>query len=99
MPDERLTIQGEIINHYNGLNLLYSKIKKPMNLALAECQEYAKGLKAQLILKYFLSPSSYSDLEVLLEKYSESAIEFSTYSIPVGNIPGRNTVIWEVRNY
>ena len=43
--------------------------------------------------------SSYSDLEALMEIFSDSSIEFSTYRIPVGNIKGRNTIIWEVRNY
>jgi hypothetical protein len=99
MPDEYLTIQGEVSESYSGFELTYTTIKKPMNLALKEEELKANGLKALNILKQNLFPSSYSDMQVLFEKYPESVIEFSSYKIAVGNIRGRNTIIWEVRNY
>jgi len=99
MPDEHLILQGEIMKDENGLYVLYSRIKKPMNLALKEKEEHAFGLNALRILKETLWPSSMSDVESLLEIYPDSVIEFSAYEIAVGEIPGRNTVIWEVRNF
>ena len=84
---------------YKRINLLYTKVKKPMNIALKEKEISVNDLKAIMILKGNLSSSSYSDLETLLETFPDSVVEFSTYSILVGNIKGRNTVIWEVRNY
>ena len=99
MPDEAITIQGEITNSINHIDLTYTTIKEPMNIALKKQEFHTNGLKAIIILKHNLSPSSYADLQILLNKYPESVIEFSSYSRPVGNIKGRNTVIWEVRNY
>ena len=105
MPDDYLTIQGELLKNHNGINLLYTNIPKPMNIALKQQTLHAKGLKAELILKHFLWPSSYEEIKSLLDFFSHedssssSVIEFSTYSIPVGHLPGRNTVIWEVRDF
>ena len=57
------------------------------------------GPRAQLILKRVLSAGSYEDFLVLGEMYPNATIEFTAYEIFVGDIPGRNAVIWEVRNY
>ena len=99
MPDEHLTIQGELMKTETGLYLLYSTKKVPMNQALAMKEEHAFGLKALIMLRQNLFPSSLSDIEALLETYPDSVIELSAYRIPVGDIHGRNTIIWEVRNY
>ncbi len=99
MPDEHLTIQGELMRTERGLYLLYSTIQFPMNEALRREQKHVFGLQAHMLLRQNLYPSSLSDIEALLEIYQDSVIEFSSYKIPVGNIPGRNTIIWEVRNY
>ena len=99
MPDEKLLIQGEVMRGTQGLYLLYTTIKKPTNLAFAEEEIIEERIKAKMTLQRNLCPSSFSDLETLLDIYSESVIEFSTYSVNVGNIPNRNTVFWEVRNY
>ena len=99
MPDEHLTIQGEVMKGHLGFVVWYTTIKQPMNIALEKESLYVNGLKAQMLLKKYLSESSYEDLMALLDLFPDSAIEFSCYRIPVGNISGRNTVIWEVRNY
>ena len=99
MPDDYLTIQGELMKDERGLYLLYTKVQKPMNLALREKEEHAFGLAALDIRKESLWPSSFSDVMALLEIYPDSVIEFSAYDVEVGNIKGRNAVIWEVRNY
>lgn len=99
MPDQHLSVQGEIMITETGLYVLYSKLKKPMKQGLAEQSLHASGLLAAKILEHYLSPSSLSDIQALLELFPDSIIEFSAYDIPVGNLPGRNTIIWEVRNY
>lgn len=99
MPDDFLSIQGEVIDYIGGLNLTYTLIQKPMNLGLKEETKFAKGLRAKMILQSRMDASSFSDLQALLEIYPDSAIEFSTYETYVGDIPKRNTVFWEVRNY
>jgi len=99
MPNDKIIIQAEIKRTQFGLYLLYSTIKKPMNLAFKEEIKHAFGLEALLILQTHLFPQSYSDIMNLLEMFPESVIEFGTYSIHVGDLPGRNTIIWEVRNY
>jgi hypothetical protein len=100
MPDQSLSIQGEVIDYNTGgFEITYSLVQKPMNLALAEDTRFAKGLAARIILRSRMDSSSFEDLQALLEIFPESAIEFSTYDVCVGDIPGRNTVFWEVRNY
>jgi len=101
MPDEHLLLQGEVMNVKKGLYLLYSTIKKPMNTALSEESREVEGPEAKILLKQGLFPASYFDLELLFQLYPTSVVEFSAYSIPVGNMAnkGRNTVFWEVRNY
>ena len=103
MPDDHLLIQGEVrlLEGWqpHALHLWYATLKKPMNIALAEDSRFAFGVQVHDLLKPRMSPSSYSDLDALIELYPTSTIEFSTYDIGVGNIPGRNTVIWEVRDY
>lgn len=100
MPDSHLILQGEVMRGVrNGLELTYTHVQKPMNLGFKESTLYADGLKAQFLLKQNLWHASYSDLEALLERFPDCAVEFSAYALPVGDIPGRNTVIWEVRDY
>jgi len=105
MSDGNLTIQGEVMRNHQGLFLLYSRVKKPMNLALREHEERATGLTAKCLLESELWTSSYDDVMELLGYFSTSTaepsaiVEFSAYNEEVGALRGRNTVIWEVRNY
>jgi hypothetical protein len=97
-PDDKLLIQGELMQGIGGLNLTYSLQQMKMREALKNADS-AKGLKAKLILEYFLNPCSYDDMNSLFEQFPDHAVEFSTYSMNLGSIPHRNTVIWEVRYY
>jgi hypothetical protein len=51
------------------------------------------------LLNKYMDPSSIDDLRDLLDLYPEATVEFSCFTIDVGNIPGRSTLFWEVRNY
>jgi hypothetical protein len=99
MPDEDLTMQGEVMRIPGGLYLYGSFSKKPMNLALAEKSFSSGGVRASCLINQNLSYQSQEDLERLLDAFPNCAVEFSTYSRFIGNLPGRNTVFWEVRNY
>ena len=98
-PDKKILLLGELKRTEQGVYLLYSTIKKPMKDALAENENHAFGLKALIILKHNLCPQSYSDIMTLLDMFPDSSIEFTAYSTNIGLIPGRNTLIWEIRNY
>jgi len=106
MPDQHLTIQGEVTRILDGtLHLTYSDVQKPMRLALLEKTMLSKGLEARLLLRKFLWPASLGELDECLDYFSIGSqiptptVEFSSYAVSVGDILGRNTVIWEVRNY
>ena len=97
--DESITIQGEVQRGLQGYDLRYSHAKKPMRNALSESQEHASGLRATMLLRHFMDSSSYEDLQLLFDSYPDSVVEFTACSRDLGNIPNRNTVFWEVRNY
>jgi hypothetical protein len=46
-----------------------------------------------------MTPSSYADLEVLLERYPDHVFEISVWASCLGDTPGRNAIIWEIRRY
>ena len=97
-PDTRLLIQGELMHNENGYVLFYSTEKGKMRDMLKN-GVHAFGLQAKMLLQKYLFPSSYDDVQELLDKFPDSVIEFSAYDTTVGDCIGRNTVIWEVRNY
>jgi hypothetical protein len=98
MPDEHLTIQGNVW-HDGHLQLEYSCVAGIGHRQAVRFPLCAQGLKAVSLLKQFMDPSSYDDLQEMLDTYEGAIVEFSTYGKSVGVIPGRNTVFWEVRNY
>lgn len=99
MPDQDLVLQGEVEHTIGGLYLYGTFVKKPMNLGLAEKSFSISGFGAVSLLQKCLFPQSYADLGRLLEQFPSSIVEFSSYSRSVGNLRGRNTVFWELRNY
>lgn len=99
LPSDKLLLQGEIQRDSQGLYLFYSKALAPMRDALKQSPQHARGVAVTMILQHYLDPSSLEDIYSLLDNYPDHVIEFSTYSCKVGEIPNRNTVIWEVRQY
>lgn len=100
-PDDKLLIQGEVMRdvYGRGIAIYYSKLKCPMRLALLAKGESANGIRALEILRMYLTPSSFDDLLAILDNYEDSVVEFSAYGKNLGDCRGRNTIIWEVRNY
>lgn len=99
-PDDYLTIQGELMHDtLQGYALFSSTEQLPMRKALASSGVQYYGLQALGRIKYFCNAKSYAMMMELLDLYPEAVVEFGCYSRCLGEIPGHNTVIWEVRNY
>lgn len=102
IPDDiqqTLTVQGEVMRDERGLYLYYTRVKTPMREALAKEAHHAERLTAKMILEHYLCPNSYEWIQVLLERYQDHVVEFSTFGRCWGTIPGYNTVFWETRKY
>lgn len=98
-PTTYTLFQGEVLQSAHSLDLLYTTVAKPMRDALRQWSRHVSGIVAILLLRYYLCPNSYDWLNYLLTAYPAHAVEFSTYAIKWGTIPGFNTVFWEVRLY
>lgn len=96
MPDERIILQGEIRRSHFGYDLRISFEKRPMRIALQNAVHLYSPV-ALLSIKHHFTPSSYDNLQALLEAYPDSVVEFSLYTHHVER--GKNMMIWEVRNY
>ena len=98
-PTERTVIQGEVQEGLWGLDLTYTRVRKPMRDALAEETKTVTGLMATMLLAGSMNDLSYAWLRYLLETYPNHVVEFSVYETCWGTVPGYNTVFWEIRAY
>lgn len=98
-PTEKTVLQGEVQRGVWGLELTYTRVKKPMREALAEATVCASGLSVRMLLTGAMDVWSWEHLEYLLKEYPDHVVEFSVYEEPWGTIPGYNTVFWECRRY
>ena len=98
-PHDRGTIQGEVMQTEQGLGLLWTMGTYPMRDAMRLFQNQVYRLEALRLLKQYLCWRSYDWLQFLLDAYPFHVIEFSSFEISWGTIPGFNTVTWEVRRY
>jgi hypothetical protein len=51
------------------------------------------------MLKATMTPASHDDWLLLIDKYPKHVIEVSIYDCCLGDMPGRNALVWEVRRY
>lgn len=93
-PDEHLAIQGELWNR----SLTWSAKKLPMREALQK-PSYAEGSTTEMLLRQHMNDNSYEDFMLLRNLYPDHVIEFGCYYKCLGDIPHRNVIIWEVRDY
>lgn len=100
-PDAHLLLQGELCHdsRLGGYYLFASAEKLPMRKALASSGQHHRGLGALLLLRAVCNPKGFDMLMELLDLYPDAVIEFGAYSRNLGEIPGHNTVVWEVREY
>ena len=61
--------------------------------------EEASGLRADLLLSSVMTPSSLDDWEMLTSRFPGHVLEVSVYDRCLGDVPGRNALVWEVRRY
>lgn len=101
-PDQAAILQGEYLNGIVGAYwncLHYSRVAAHMRIALGAEMLFANGMMSDLLLREAMTPSSYEDWRLLLERYPGHVLEVSIYNRCVGDIPGRNALVWEVRRY
>lgn len=98
-PTNLTLFQGEVRDSPEGLELLWTTVRKPMRDALREESSTAYRIEALGRLRTFLDTRSLDWLSWLLWAYPGHVVEFSTYSRCWGVEPGYNTVFWEVRLY
>lgn len=100
LPDQFLVIQASMgRDPFQGLWIEYC-LESNIHFRQAMQQStFARGLEATMLLRRFVDPSSLDDLFQLTDSYPNAVIEFATYTIDVGVLPRRRTVIFEVREY
>ena len=104
-PDQAVLLQGEYLNdiHLGGPSywgyFYYSRVKAQMRDALKAAPEVAQGLRSDLMLRLAMTPASYDDWLLLLDRYHGHVFEVSIYERCLGDTPGRNALVWEVRRY
>ena len=105
-PDQDVVLQGEYLNDISVIYgqtvwgcFSHSRALKSMRDALRERSQFCYGLQADMQLKSAMTPSSYSDWQLLLKQYPKHVLEVSIYNRCLGDIPGRNALVWEVRRY
>jgi hypothetical protein len=70
-----------------------------MRVALDLKKEVATGLVARELVRHFMTPSSHEDWLALLDRYQGHVFEVSIYDRCLGDVPGRNALVWEIRRY
>lgn len=106
MADGRRVLQGQYLNDVYIQDgevrwgyFLFTFETGPIPEALATSSDVAWGLRADLLLQQYMTPSSYADLQVLMEKYDGHVFELSVWESCLGDTPGRNAIVWEIRRY
>jgi len=77
----------------------YSRLMVPMRRALRQAPERASGLWADLLLRGAMTTASHDDWRGLLDRYPDHVLEVSVFDRCLGDLPGRNALVWEVRRY
>lgn len=106
-PADWITLNAEVQLTPEGLTVDYSEEKIIHRKAFEKNPKTIKGLNAKLLLQKHMDPTSYDGIMELLDTYkvdsndpSRSCIlEIHCFDRNLGTIPGRNTIIGEVRNY
>jgi len=58
-----------------------------------------EGTAARMVLRKHLNPNSLDDLSTVLDRWPGHVVELSAVEGCFGTVPGRNGIVWEVRNY
>jgi hypothetical protein len=97
-PDHLVTLQAEVRNSERFIDMRFALHSGVGMRPAYAAMKPVSGIRAVTILKEYLDAPSWDNLCEILHVYSESVVELSSYSVPVG-VLGLSTIIWEVRNY
>lgn len=98
-PTEKTVIQGEAQLGLAGLEIFVARVALPMRDALRQAGESYTGASATTLLRSLMDGHGFDWLTYLLDSYEDHVVEFSTFSVSWGVVPGARTVFWEVRSY
>ena len=93
---------GDVFEDHTGLRcygIEYPRQGLSWRLAMPVDGVETRGLAARQLLRRHLNASSLADLEAVLECWPGHVVELTAFDCCVGQVPGRNAVIWEVRYY
>lgn len=97
--DDLITLQGEVCRTFRGWEGFMGYTPGlPMRQAFP-LMRHMSGSEVLVLLNRWMDPSSQDDLRDLLDLCPDATIEFTCFQIDLGNIPGRNTIFWETRDY
>ena len=101
IPADHITLHGHVqrSSNYYDLDYATSQDKLRDSRGMPEFHRFASGLLAKELLEHYLCPNSLEDLKEILDSFPDSVVELTAYDRDVGVLTGRNTIIWEVRNY
>ncbi len=98
--DSLLIAQGEVQRSPTGGWMRYSTAPVTMRAAMARDDvQHVSGHAVWRMLEHWFTPSSYADLQALLEFLPNAVVEWSAFRQNVGMLPYRNTIVWEARYY
>jgi len=104
-PDDEVLFQGELMQGYlgrlefRGCFPKLGTLQRMRDCLEGTCVNHMRGFEVTLMLRRYLSPAAYNDVEDLLEAYPDHVIELTAYLHELGWARGRNVIIWEVRDY
>jgi hypothetical protein len=94
-----ITLQGEVCRTFRGWEGFMGYTPGlPMRKAFPFMRAVS-GSEVLVLFDRWMDPSSQDDLRDLLDLYPDATVEFTCFTKDVGNIPCRNTILWETRNY
>ncbi len=101
MDPSLVILQGELmLNHDDGW--LFRGSRKSgihMREAMKDCETWC-GWPARELLRSVISPSSWDDLNLLIDEFPDAVIEIVVFDRAYGDLAytGRNSIVWEVRD-
>jgi len=92
-------LNAEVWDGPCGWEMTYSTQDAIMRVALRDSPRQATGVACRAILRDRLNENDWDDLEALFARWPGHVIELTAYDRAIGTLPGRRTVIWEIRDY
>lgn len=88
--------EGDITEHYASGNLSPKSGTWRKHMLAPKLWE---GSARNVLLRSLMNENSYDDLCLVLEAYPGHVVEVSILDCCFGTCPGRNSVVWETRDY